>query len=164
MKKFLLFLFSGIILLLILIYALIPSKLEVSKVDYVKCNISGAFRILSDTSTWQKWWPTKEGLIRKNDAGQEDFFYRGFSFVVNEKLYNSIRVNIQSDLSDYNSRIDLIKLNIDSVAIIWNCEIPTSINPVTRFLKYREAESLKRSMKDLLADLGKFLEDSTINL
>jgi len=79
-------------------------------------------------------------------------------------LYNSIRVNIQSDLSDYNSRIDLIKLNIDSVAIIWNCEIPTSINPVTRFLKYREAESLKRSMKDLLADLGKFLEDSTINL
>jgi hypothetical protein len=159
MKKFLLFLFSGIILLLILIYVLIPSKLEVSKVDYVKCNISRAFTLLSDTSTWQKWWPTKEGLIRKNDAGEEDFFYRGFGFVMNEKGTNAIAINIKSDQSDYNSRIELNPLNADSVSISWKCEIATSPDPVTRFLKYREAESLKKSMTDLLADLRRFLEN-----
>jgi hypothetical protein len=159
MKKFLIFLFSGVILLLVLIYALIPSQLEVSKVDYAKCNISAAFRVVSDTSSWQKWWPTKEGLIRKTKSGEDDFFYRGFSFVMNEKFYNSLQVNIRSDMSDYNSRMNFIKLNIDSIAVFWKCEIPTSINPVTRFLKYREAESLKKSMTNLLANLRKFLEN-----
>jgi hypothetical protein len=158
MKKFLIFLFSGIILLLVLIYALIPSSLEISKVDYLKCNISPAFRALSDTSTWQKWWPTKEGLIRKTNTGEDDFFYRGFSFIMNEKLFNAIGVNISSDLSDYNSRVNLIQLNTDSVTILWKCEIATSINPVTRFLKYREAQSLKKSMSDILANLRTFLE------
>lgn len=159
MKKFLIFLFSGVILLLVLIYALIPSTIEISKVGYMKCNIDMAYKALSDTSAWQKWWPTKEGLIQKTPSGEDDFFYRGFDFVMNEKFYNGIKVNIKSDLSDYTSTINLTQLNIDSVIITWKCEIPTSLNPVTRFLKNREAQSLKKTMSYLLSDFGKFSED-----
>jgi hypothetical protein len=159
MKKFLIFLFSGVILLLVLIYALIPSTIEISKVGYMKCNIDTAHKALSDTSAWQKWWPTKEGLIQKTPSGEDDFFYRGFDFVMNEKFHNGIKVNIKSDLSDYTSTINLTQLNIDSVIITWKCEIPTSLNPVTRFLKNREAQSLKKTMSYLLSDFRKFIED-----
>jgi hypothetical protein len=53
----------------------------------------------------------------------------------------------------------MIKLNIDSVVIIWNCVLPTGFNPVTRILKYNEAEHIKNNMSEILSSLRLFLDD-----
>lgn len=116
-----------------------------------------AFADLSDTSTWQEWWPKKEGLIQKNKSGDQ-FFYREFRFDLAGKANNGIKVNIKSDLSDQSSIMQLRMVSMDSVNVTWDCNILTSFDPVKRFLKYRESLSLKKSMKDLLADFAGFID------
>jgi hypothetical protein len=157
MKKFLILLFFGIILLLALIYLLIPSKVQVSETNFVKSNMQQAFADLSDTSSWDEWWPKKEGLIQKNKSGDQ-FFYREFSFELGGKANDGIKINIKSDLSDQISIIELRMVSMDSVKITWVCNNLTSVDPVKRFLKYRQSLSLKKSKKDLLADFAGFID------
>jgi len=159
MKKFLILVFSFIVLVVICIYIFIPGKLEISKIDYAKCNINGAFRVLSDTSSWQKWWPDKDGFYKKNTGGQEIFYYKGTGYRLSQKYYNSIEVQMKTDYSTIDSRIDLIKLNMDSVVLMWKCQVPTTLQPLSRVLKYREAEDIKNDMAVILGHLRSFLED-----
>jgi hypothetical protein len=162
MKKFLIIVFSIIIFLLACIYIFIPGKLEISKTEYIKCNEDEAYKVISDESMWQKWWPEKDGLIKRNDAGEEVFFYKGYRYQLTGKYANSIEVKIRSDLSIMDSRINVIKLNSDSVAVTWKCEITTSINPVSRLLKFREAKEVNKNTIDILSRLLSFLiENST---
>jgi hypothetical protein len=158
MKKLVIILLSFFFLALLAVYIFIPQKLEIGKVEYIKCNVNGGFRILSNESTWVKWWP-KNGLIKKNAKGQPLFFYKGFRYQLAEQYYNSIGVHIITDFSTIDSRINLIKLNIDSLVIIWNCQLTTGLNPVSRFLKFREAEAIKKDMSDILSNLGRYLEN-----
>jgi hypothetical protein len=159
MKKFLIIVFSIIILLLACIYVFIPGKLEVSKLEYMKCNVNGAYRILSNENTWQKWWPEKDGFFKKDKSGKQSFFYRGFKYQLVEKYYNAVGVKIKSDKSTIDSKINVIKINIDSVVLMWKCEIKTGINPVSRFLKYREAKDIRQNMTVILGSLRSYLED-----
>ena len=158
MKKFLIIVLSVIVLLLICSYVFIPRQLEISKIGYAKCNINGAFRVLSDRTSWPKWWPGKDGLIKNNSKGKI-FFFKKTGYHLTEKYYNSIQVQIKTGYSTIQSKINLIKLDVDSVVLIWKCEIPTGINPVSRFLKYREAENIKNDMTVILDSLGTFLDD-----
>ncbi|MEO6906145.1 MAG: hypothetical protein ABI148_07275 [Ginsengibacter sp.] len=161
MKKFLIIVFSIIILLLACVYIFIPGKLEISKIEYIKCNEQEAYRALSNESMWQKWWPEKDGLIKQNDAGEEVFFYKGYRFQLTGKSANSIEVKLRSDLSIMDSRIFVTKLNLDSLAITWKCQIPTSINPVSRLLKFREAKDIKNNMAEILSQLRSFLNKNS---
>lgn len=158
MKKFLIIIFSIIILLLTCIYVFIPGKLQISKVEYINCNVNSASRILSDVNDWQKWWPQKDGFFKKNKSGKEAFFYRSFKYQLVEKYYNAVGVRINSNKSTINSKINVIKINMDSVVLMWKCEIPTGINPVSRFLTYREAKDIKQNMTAILFRLRSFLE------
>ena len=161
MKKFLIIVFSFIALAIICIYIFIPGKLEISKTEYIKCNEDTAYRVLSNESMWQKWWPEKDGLIKRNDVGEEVFFYKGYRYQLTGKYSNSIEVKIRSDLSIMDSRINVTKLNSDSVALTWKCEITTSINPVSRLLKFREAKEVKNNMTDILSRLRSFLKENS---
>ena len=159
MKKFLTIVFSFIILALVCIYIFIPAKLEVSETQYMKCSEDEAYRVLSNESLWEKWWPQKEDLIKQNDAGEQVFFYKGYQYQLTGKSANSIEVKIRSDLSVMDSRINVTKLNLDSVAVTWKCEIATSINPVSRLLKFREAKEVKNNMREILWQLRSFLKE-----
>jgi hypothetical protein len=161
MKKFLIIVFFIIILLLSCIYIFIPGKLEISKTEYIKCNEDEAFKVISDESMWQKWWPEKDGLIKRNDAGEKVFFYKGYRYQLTAKYANSIKVKIRSDLSTMDSRINVIKLHSDSVAVTWKCEITTSINPVSRLLKFREAKEVSKNTTDILLRLRSFLKENS---
>lgn len=153
MKKPVVIILLLIVIAVTLVYILIPQKLEISKIDYINCNINGSYRILVDTTDWKKWWPKHENPSNENSGG---YNYNGFSFRMNEELYNGIKVKINGL---YNSRIDLIKLNMDSIAVVWKCEMSGGIDPVTRLVKYYQAEKLEKSMKDILQNLQTFLDD-----
>jgi hypothetical protein len=159
MKKLVFFLLSLCILGLASVYIFIPSKLEISKVEYVKCNVNGAFRVLSNEKTWHKWWPGDNSANNKNDTSTQNFFYKGYSYHLSEKLYKAIDIPITYDNATLESKIIIIKLNIDSVAIMWNCLLPNHFNPITRLLKYNEAENIKNNMSEILSALSKFLEN-----
>lgn len=159
MKKFLIFVFSFIALLLVSIYVFVPGKVHISKNDVAGCNISNAYRILSDTSSWQKWWPEKDGFMKRNLSGSEIFFYRGTSYRLAQKSQNPFTVEMKTDYSTIDSRIKLIPLNNDSTRFNWNFDLPTGINPVRRLLKYREAIGIQKDFAVILSNLKSFLED-----
>lgn len=133
--------------------------MELSKVEYVKCNVNGAFKSLNNEDVWQKWWPQKVGYFKKDKNAKETFYYKGFGYQITEKYYNAVGVKIISDHSIINSKIDLIKINIDSVMILWKAQINTGLNPVSRFLKYREAKEIQKNIKEILLELRLYLEN-----
>lgn len=155
MKKFLVFLFSLCALALICIYVFIPGKLEISKIEYINCNVNGAFRTLSDVSSWGKWWPKKDSV--KNDLAEKSFFYNGYNYHLSNKFYNAIEVSIMDNNSSIDSRINILDINVDSIVLIWKCHLPTTLNPITKILKYRQAEIIKNNMIDILSNLHSFL-------
>jgi hypothetical protein len=157
MKKFLILVFSFIVLALVCVYVFVPGRLEISKTGYLKCNEDEAYRVLSNESMWQKWWP-EDGVVKKYKTGETAFFYKGYRYQLTGKSSNSIEVKIRSDLSVMDSRINLTKLNLDSVTFTWKCEIQTGINPSSRLLRFREAKEIKNDMTDILSHVHSFLE------
>ncbi|HEU5365391.1 MAG TPA: hypothetical protein VFU62_07660 [Hanamia sp.] len=159
MKKLLFFLLSLCILGLASAYIFIPSKLEISKVEYINCNVNGAFRVLSNEKTWHKWWPEDTSVNKRNDTSSYLFFYKGYSYHLSEKLYNAMKLSITHANDTIESKIIIIKLNIDSVVVRWDCVLKTSFNPVSRILKYNEAENIKNNMSEILSGLRIFLDN-----
>lgn len=158
MKKFLIIIFSLIILLSVSSYIFIPSTLQISKADYAQCNVYGADRILSNKNTWAKWWPENSVSTENKDSlGSKTFFYNGFNYQLSQKYYNAIEVQMQTKHSIIDSRIVLIKIQNDSVILDWHCNLSTSMNPVTRILKYKEAEKIRNNMTAILSNLSSFL-------
>ena len=158
MKKFLIIIFSLVILLSVSSYIFIPSTLQISKADYAQCNVYGADRILGNKNTWAKWWPENSASTENKDSlGSKTFFYNGFNYQLSQKYYNAIEVQMQTKHSIINSRIVLIKIQNDSVILDWHCNLATSINPFTRILKYKEAEKIRNNMAAILSNLSSFL-------
>jgi hypothetical protein len=159
MKKLLIVFVSVCILLLAAVYIFIPSKLEISKVEYINCNVNGAFRVLSNEKTWHKWWPEDSSSNKRYNDSSRSFFYKGYNYHLSEKFYNAIAVPITQDGSTHESKIMIIKLNIDSVVVMWKCVLKTGFNPVTRILKFKEAENIKNNMSEILSSLRMFLDN-----
>ena len=156
MKRFLIFL-SALCLLLIITYGFFPGNIEISKTEFVKCNVNGAFRIISDENAWKKWW-LKENNPEKNPT-KKPFFYNGYSYLLNHKFYNSVEVLMKNKRSSFESRINLIKINLDSVRLEWRCTLPASLNPVTRISNFRQVKIIENNMAVILSHLSLFLEN-----
>lgn len=160
MKKFLIIIVSLVILLSVSSYIFIPSSLQISKADYAQCNVYGADRVVSNNNTWAKWWPGKSSSSADEDSlGTKSFFYNGFNYKLSQKFYNAIEVQMQTKHSIIDSRIVLIKIENDSVILDWHCNLSTSMNPVTRILKYQEAEKIRNNMTGILTNLSSFLSN-----
>lgn len=160
MKKFLLILLSLLVLLSVSSYIFIPSTLQISKADYIKGNVYGAYRVLSNKKTWGKWWPENSISSDKVDSsGTQTFAYKGFKYQLSQKYYNAIEVQMRTKHSVIDSRIILIKIKDDSVILDWKCTLATSINPITRILKYAEAEKIRNNMTGILSNLSSYLDD-----
>lgn len=156
MKKFIIFLLAFCTLILICIYVFIPGKLKISKIEYVNGNVNSAFRILSDQRAWEKWWPNKDSL--KSTLVENHFFYNGYKYHLTNKFYNSVEVFMEDDNTPVESRINIIRINADSVVLEWKCTMAASRNPVARILNYRKARIIKSNMTFIFSRLRLFLE------
>ncbi|HEV2832038.1 MAG TPA: GyrI-like domain-containing protein [Hanamia sp.] len=119
-------------------------------------NVNSAFRILSDQRAWEKWWPNKDSL--KSTLVENHFFYNGYKYHLTNKFYNSIEVSIKDNNTPVMSRINIIRINPDSVILEWECTRFASINPVARILNYRKARIIKSNMTFIFSRLRLFLE------
>jgi hypothetical protein len=156
MKKLLIFLLAFCALILICFYVFIPGKLTITKVEYMNCNVNGAFRILSTQSNWGKWWPNKDSL--KSNREESSFFYNGYNYRLTNKYYNSVEVFMEKGHDSIESRINIIKINPDSVVLEWKCILPAGFNPVTRILNYLDAKIIKKNMDSIFSKLQMFLQ------
>jgi hypothetical protein len=156
MKKLLILVAGFFVLLLLSIYIFIPQKLEISKTEHINCNINGAYRLLSDKNSWNKWWPVNDSL--KSQFIENSFFYNGYSYHLSDTYYNSIQITITSENFSITTRIDLMKINPDSTFLAWNCQVPVSRNPITRVLNFIKAGNVRRDMGEIVSTLRSFLQ------
>ena len=147
------------ILFLAGIYIFIPGKLEIAKIDYAFCNINGASRTIHDSHGWGKWWPGMDSLRRHNKTDSVWYYYNGYSYHLDEKMYDAIKIQIKNKETNIESAIHILKLNFDSVAIEWKCSLSAGNNPITRILKYRQAEKIRNNMTQILSALVSFMEN-----
>jgi len=143
MKKWLIGLSVIFLLLLAGDYIFIPARLRISKIMPLNCNPNGAFKFLAEDSNWAKW-----------GTGKERGYYR-----VTDRSPRIIGLAISNQDSVLNSRIVILPMTtIDSVTLLWECNLGVSLNPVARIRQYQEAKAIRADMKATLDNLRSFLE------
>ncbi|MEJ7737826.1 MAG: hypothetical protein WKF97_10405 [Chitinophagaceae bacterium] len=157
MKKILFGLLVILLAIILSVYILIPASLKVSNVIIVNCTINGTNRYLLDMAGWYKWWPGEDTKKTSLPDANTSFIYKGFSYRILRPLYNGFEMLAEHDGRKIKSVLHDFALSKDSVAIQWQYTIKTSLNPFTRWQQYRQAESMKINMGDLLVHLQAFL-------
>jgi len=147
MKKILIGLVLSASFLLLAVYVLIPGKMKMEKTITVNAALPGVSRILTNESSWGKWWPNKT-----------PFNYNGEQYKLGGNAFNVINVNIYAGIDTIKSRMELVLLNGDSIMIMWDAEKQTSNNPFKRFSIYRDAKRTQENMSTLLGHIRSFLD------
>lgn len=160
MKKWLVILLILIVLLVGCIYIFIPGKLSITKIALINCSINGTNRYLSDADKWKMWWPLYNNnpiALRNADSF---FINKNCAYQLTQKFYNSIEVSIKyGEEASIKSRINIIPLVADTVALQWNYNITSSLNPLKRIEQYNKAFKTKSNMGEVLGSLKLFLEN-----
>lgn len=138
---------SVVIILLLTIcavYIFIPRTLLVSVYTKVNCTSDGALRMINGSHFW-------EGLPR---AVHSNDHYR----LTGNYFQRVTMIRQRNDGKDIEGSIKVVPLTWDDTIVMqWSGVIPTSLNPLKRFLQYQEAKNTKVEMTGFLDTLASFL-------
>lgn len=152
MKKMLIALLILVCLLLIGIYAFIPSKIYFREIVVIKANPNAAKRLLNNERNWNNWW-SKEN--KKNEqAGNKSYHY-----TFKGGMIQGIRININNSSVGVNSLLNIIPIDRDSVAVEWEGRSAAEFNPLRRVDKYTERKKIETEVENLLQNIKAFLEN-----
>lgn len=158
MKKKLLFIAAVLFVMLICVYVFIPSTIDISNVTMAKATRDGTFRTIATKQEWEKWW--NYGLHNKGKASNNTLFsYNGYVYNLTESGYSSAIISIHHTNKTINSKLSILQLATDSIAIIWQCTPQTTANPFEKIQQYFEAVSLKKNITTVLGCLKAFIEN-----
>ncbi|MBA4166099.1 MAG: GyrI-like domain-containing protein [Chitinophagaceae bacterium] len=143
MKKVLAVILILVVLAIVLIYSLIPARILIVNIAFVKSNASAVQRTVSRNDLWDKW-----------GHGQ---------FTVDKRLSNGVSVNSSYKGTGLPGQIIIISLRDDSSAIRWETSLPVATGPLQRFSSYMHARSLKEKMTVALQYFKNFCDkDSNV--
>ncbi len=148
MKKFITLLLTFAALIIIVIFIFIPSKIKISSITKGNANGIAAHRILMNDETWAKWWPY-----------EKVFQLDKTNFKLNKKMFNSFELTLYNGGDSVVSQLQFIVINLDTLNLVWSCELETGNNPIERFLHYKKARTIKKNLDLLLDSLIAFLSD-----
>lgn len=157
MKKFIIILISLVIFFCAITFILIPKQLKVSEVVLMNANENAVFRSLSVQKKWIDWWP-KTG-DKSLSGSSETFKYDEFKYRLKSVLYNAVEIDVSTDRDILNGKINIIRIQPDSVAVRWDTKLITTNNPITRVIDYQKAVRIKRDMSVILHYLKALSED-----
>ncbi|MEP6928107.1 MAG: GyrI-like domain-containing protein [Ginsengibacter sp.] len=158
MKKILALFLIFCVIIVVIIYFNLPANNSFSKTIYLKTNQSAAERFLFDESNWIKWWPSdlKNNLAIINIKND----HNNYSYSLYKKMYGGINIVIKKNETEFRTTINLLSLGKDSLAVAWNCQLPTNVNPIFKIRNYFYAKNLKRNADEILENLKSFLENN----
>jgi len=141
------------ILTLVSIYFSIPDPIRMSKIINLQCATESINRFLGQKGNWQKIWP---GNIY--DSSTDNIFSNGDTVHVVARLRNTIQVMVHHRGNLLPGSLIIIPLSIDSSKIEWRASMVSSMNPVMRIIRYRQARHINRMMIALIRQAKDFLE------
>ncbi len=148
MKKLFVTLVIIVVLVVAVSYIFIPTKIKISSIVTSTANSIGAHRILMNDETWAKWWPYEKA-----------FQLEKTNFKLTKKMINSFEVMIYKGGDSIVSQLQLISVAIDTVSLLWSCELEAGNSPVKRLLYYNTAIAIKKNLAFLLDSLSAFVSD-----
>lgn len=159
MKKLVIGFFAIIVMLVLTAFIFIPANLTVSLNSIMNANQTATYRVLGDNENWPGWWP---GLLKFQDTVKTpvSFNYKGNNYKVTKKLFNALEIGITNSNQKLNSRIFILPVNKDSIALHWETIIVTSKNPIKRAFQYKQAVTMKKDMAAILDCLKAFVENT----
>jgi len=154
MKKWIIAFFILLGLSICSIYILIPSKITVSSVRYIKAYHNTVLKFLTDNQKMNEWL---QSVSNKNEKG---YTYKGFNYSIIRTLSNITEFTINSDKINVKSNLISQNVYLDSSVIQWATEIEAGWSPFERLSKYNEARRLKKSMSSLMDQMKIYLDNS----
>src|SRR5476649_1763275 len=118
MKKLLIALIVVLTLFTLATYLFIPSQLTISAVTIIKTTDNGTERFLMNNSKWPVWWNygNKDSAAQTKQSGPV-FGINGDSLLLTEKFYKSANIQIRHKGQKIDSKIVMIRLDLDSTGI-----------------------------------------------
>jgi hypothetical protein len=154
MKKWFVALTVILVLLIASIYIFIPLNLNVSNIKIIKGTTGGAYRCLSNEAYWNDRWPEKTG----DSVDSTNLTCDNYSFKLLKKLYNALEITAASNDEVFSTKLIVLELNPDSIALQWQTSVRSGMNPVDRVLRYWKARDLKKCMSQKLSQMKSFLQ------
>jgi hypothetical protein len=137
----------GLVLFLLLLsctYIFIPGELKMNALSLADCNSTAAFRSIGETVGGKGWWPA-EGMRRD-------------SLRILAKSYPEMDVVLEGGGGSIPGNLSVTSYHgRDSSAILWESSLVPGWNPVSRWLQYRQAVSVRRQMALVLDSLARYL-------
>ncbi len=143
-------LLSFLLLVLICLYIFIPRHLYISSSIGIDCSAAGAERTLLSEKKWEQWWP---GTFEKPYF----LLYKNDKYKIEEKFSDGVSMSMLTQSMNINSKINIVKLNVDSTKIEWNLAIDNGLNPFVRISNYLLAKKIKTNLDFLVGKFGSFL-------
>jgi hypothetical protein len=149
MKKMIL---TAVVLLLLIgsVYLFIPNILVVKSTVSIPTSQKGLHRMLLNKKMVAAWWP---GTSR-NDS----FYLNGYRYQVYNNSVSLLPVIIEDEERSIKSTLFLLSQS-NSVNLDWVVNIPSSYNPVSRFLAYLKARKLNNDMNIILEKMNDYFSN-----
>ncbi|MFT3933417.1 MAG: hypothetical protein QM726_07385 [Chitinophagaceae bacterium] len=158
MKKLIVALVFIFIAAVLAVYLFIPQKLTVEESMTFFCVPAATFRNLSEGSSWGKWWPG-DVVSGKTKDSANDYYYSNNQYTLSQKNINVLQVLIGNKKETLTSEIHVLAIPNDSTLVKWQFNMDAGSNPFSRFLQYRKAVALKKSMHTILKSIQTYLSD-----
>jgi ribosomal protein L21E len=155
MKKWIIGVSIIVILAVAYLYLFIPTMVSFHNSLTFGANFQGFNRVIYDQENWEKWWPGKEQNPASKNI-QPAFQFKGNTYTVVEKRYNSFVISITGDDIKANTSLNFVPVTNDSVHLIWIGQSITSSNPFKRLQLYQELKELNSNMEGILETMRSY--------
>lgn len=155
MKKIVAGILVVLLILFLLPYLLIPSRLRVSTSIPIHATTTSARLFLLDENRWPSWWPA--GQV--TGTFHHVFVYGEDSFSIHEKFYDRLTIHIRQRDHLLPTSLTIIPLSRDSVSVLWEYKGSASLQPIRRYKQYQATLKLQQQMTAILFSLQQFLQD-----
>jgi effector-binding domain-containing protein len=151
MKKILAVLSLLAILFFVGIYVILPGQSSFAHSVRAKANPSVTTRILRDES-WERWWPVGNSTIDSR------LNFKNYQFLITNKLLKGVEVLVKDKRTQFNTTLDVIPLNVDSVKIDWIGTGEYANSPFKRIQQYLTNRDLHQEIQMLMDTLKSYLQ------
>ena len=156
MKRILLITSILLILALILVYTVIPSKFIIVHNAKIPVNREAPFRKLSDQKKWSEWWPEPIDIKNKKNA----FRSKNFEYLPGPGQILSVPFSIKSGQHIWKADLLVTASGTDSTILQMETTIKSSFSPINRIGNYFRSRKISSDFNSLLASISTTYSDT----
>ena len=148
MKKWIIALLLGILMIVIFIYVFIPNKIDFREAAGVRATSAAVHRLLLNKNNVSAWWPGK--------TSNDSLYLDGFSYEINDGNITVVSVSMNGKNTRLTSSLFITEISVDSTQLQWVGMLNATYHPVKRLYAYLDSKKISRNMTTILQKMEQF--------